>query len=55
MLNGILASRRNLGEISVYSDFDPTNFRLFRSDPISRSDPNPGGFSRPGSNPKINK
>ena len=50
MLNGILASRRNPGEIFIYFNFDSTNFRLFRLDPIFRFDSNFGGFFRPGSN-----
>ena len=51
--NEILASRRNPGKISIYFDFDSTDFRLFRPDPISRPDSNSGGFSRPGFNPNI--
>ena len=51
MPNGILAFRRDPGKISIYFDLDSTNFRLFRPDPISRFDPNPGGFFRFGSNP----
>ena len=51
MPSGILAFRRDFGEISVYSDLDPTDLRLSRPDPIFRFDPNSGGFFRPGSNP----
>ena len=53
MPSGILASRRDPGKISVYFNPDSTDFRLSRPDPISRFDPNSGGFSRPGSNPNL--
>ena len=46
-----MASRRDPGEISVHPGGIPGGSCPSPGIPISRPDPNPGGFSRPGSNP----